>query len=196
MGAAQLVDLLASEDHAAVDDAADDRRHLSCSHRHHRFVQQAESLGYTPAFREHGPLNVHGERKEVRVAETLADLGGCGSRFSRAVEVTAHFVLKGDRQEHVALLDTLALLALEQPLSAAKPARGRPHLAPKREVHSDPEGAADRGQRLALFRIRVVRALQQRKKLLHVPKHVGGNRQRPRSEPERGASRSARPSRS
>ena len=87
---------------------------------------------------------MHGEREEILVAETFADLGGCGSCFSRAVEVTAHFVLKADRQEHVTLLDTLALLALEQPLSAAEPACGRPHLSPQRKVHPDPERAADR----------------------------------------------------
>src|SRR6185437_13853926 len=126
-----------------------------------RFVEQAETFCYASAFREHRPLNVHGEREEVVVAETLSDLSGCGSRFSRAVEVTAHFVLKADRQEHVTLLDTLALLALEQPLSAAEPARGRPHLTAQREVHADPERAADCGQRLTLFHVRVVGALQQ-----------------------------------
>jgi DNA-binding transcriptional ArsR family regulator len=177
VGAAQLVDLFAGENDPAVHDAADDRRHLTCSHCDHRFVEQAEAFCYTSALREHRALNVHGEREEVAVAETLADFGGRGSRFSRAVEVTAQLVLKADRQEHVTLLDTLALLALEQPLSAAEPARGRPHLTAERKVHADPERAADCGQRLALFRVRVVRALQQRNPFVDEPEHVGRRRQ-------------------
>jgi hypothetical protein len=128
MGAPHLVDLFAGENDAAVDDAADDRRHLACSHCHHRFVQQAEAFGYASALRKHSPLNVHGEREEVDVTEALTDLGRCGCGGGRAVEVAAHFVLKSDRQEHVTVLDALALFALEQPLRAAEPTGGRSHL--------------------------------------------------------------------
>ena len=100
------------------------------SRRRTLIVEQAEAFRYAPALREHCPLNVHGEGEEVDVAEALTDLGRRGSRSGSAVEVTTHLVLKGNRQEHVTLLDALAPLALEQTLSAAEPACGRPHLSP------------------------------------------------------------------
>ena len=53
-------------------------------------------------------------------------------------------------------------LALDQSLRAAKPSACRAHLAPKREVHAEPESATHRAERLAGVQVRVVGTLQER----------------------------------
>ena len=77
--AAKLVDLFAREDHSAVDDPGDHRRERLGRDRHHRLVEQAEPLPDAAGPDEDVALNVNRERKQVRVAEALADLGGRSS---------------------------------------------------------------------------------------------------------------------
>ena len=86
-------------------------------------------------------------------------------------------MLKRDGQEHVAVLDAFGLFALEQPLRATEPARGRAHLAAESEVHPDPEGAADRALLLASLGVAVVRTLQQRDPLVDATEHVRRRRE-------------------
>jgi hypothetical protein len=76
--ARQLVQLPAAVDHAAVDEAGRDRRHLAGDDGHHRLVEQRQALlgGAQPD--EAQALLVDGEREEVRVAEAPPDLGALG----------------------------------------------------------------------------------------------------------------------
>src|SRR4029077_10300834 len=102
--ATQLVNLLARQDHAAVDDPRDDRRELSGDRGHHCLVEQREPLSDTTALDEDAALRMHREGKEIRVAETLADFRCCGCGRGGALKVAGGFVLEGDGYQHVALL--------------------------------------------------------------------------------------------
>ena len=72
----QIEDLLAGLDHAAVDGAGDDLRHLVGRHGDHGFVEQGHSLD-VPSLRDQGPaLKVARKRHQIDVTEPIADLGG------------------------------------------------------------------------------------------------------------------------
>src|SRR5204863_6113707 len=110
----------------------------------HGLIEQPEPFAAPAVANEDVALSVNGEREQIGVAEALADLGCCGRRGGRALPVALRLVLEDDGHEHVALLDTLALLLLEQPLGAAEPPRLRTHLSSKRKLDTDPERAAHR----------------------------------------------------
>ena len=76
-------------------------------------------------------LIVPGAGDQVRIAAALADLGGFSSGRVRSLEVARGKVLLHDRQQQIALLGALVLLALEQPLGAGEPARRAAHLSSK-----------------------------------------------------------------
>ena len=148
-GAAKLVDLFTRQDHSAVDDPGDHRRERFGRDRHHRLVQQTEPLPDPPGPDEDVALDVNRKSKQVVVAEALADLRRRGCGGGSAFQIALGFVLEDDRHQHVALLDALALLPIEQPLGAAEPAGGRPHLSAERELDADPERTAHRAPGLA-----------------------------------------------
>ena len=84
LGAAQLVDLIAALDHAAVDEPAHDRRQLAGGDRHHRLVQAGEPVPNAAQRGERAALVDQPDGDEVAVAEALADLDcgcGCGARL-------------------------------------------------------------------------------------------------------------------
>src|SRR6059058_1216378 len=173
-GAAELVDLLARQDHAAVDDAGDDRRERFGRDRHHRLVQQAEPLPNAAVSDEDVALDVNGERKQVGIGEALADFGCRGGRGGCALPVAFRLVLEDDRHQHVPLLDALNLLPLEQPLCPAEPAGGRPHLSPQRELRADPKRATHCTPCLPGFGIGLAGPLQEPHPFVLAAEHVGG----------------------
>ena len=124
LGAANLVGVLASQDHAAIDDPGGDRGELAGGDRHHRLVEQRQTLLEAPEPDQDVALLVGGEGEQVRVAEALADrrrlCRGCGGRL----EVAARLLLEDDREQQVAALNAVAPLVVEQPLGAAEPAAG------------------------------------------------------------------------
>jgi hypothetical protein len=171
----QLEDLLAGEDHPAVDDSGHDRREAARGDRHHRFVQQAEALPRPAGVDEELPLRLERQCEEVPVAEPLGDLGGCGRGRAGAVDVALGLVLEGDRHQEVALLRTLAFV-FDQPLGTAEPARRRPHLSAQRELHADPECAARSRAGLALLGVPLGRSLEDLQLLVFTAEHVGRDR--------------------
>ena len=70
-GPTKLVDVLAREDHAAVDDSRHDRGHLALGDRDHRLVKEAEAFAGPARPHQQLPLRVDREREEVPVAEAL-----------------------------------------------------------------------------------------------------------------------------
>ena len=149
-GAAQLVDLLAGRDHAAVDEAGGDRRQLAGRDRDHGLVEQPETFPDLPVADQHVALAVQGEGDEIRGRRSdVADLRGCGCSRCRLGVLTGGLVPEHDRQQQVALLGAVAPVLLEQPLRPAEPA-GRPaRLSSNRPGHAHPARAAGGAQRLA-----------------------------------------------
>ena len=132
-----LVDLLAGEDHTAIHEPGDDRRELVRRERHHGFVEEGESLGDPTAGRQHLPLCVGRKGEEVLVAEAPSDRRGGARRGGRRLPVACRPVPEHVGNQRVAALDAIPL-ALEEPLCAPEPARGRPHLAAQHVVDADP----------------------------------------------------------
>src|SRR5678815_2678868 len=66
-------DAMTAHDGAAIDDACHDRRKLVARHRHHRLIQQGETLFYTPQGEQRAALQVAGEGYEITLGKALAD---------------------------------------------------------------------------------------------------------------------------
>ena len=175
--ATQLVDLLARQDHAAVDDSRHDRRELSRRRRHHRLVEQREPLSDATALEEDAALHMHRKGKEIRVAETLAEFRCCACSRGRALEVAGDLVLEGDGHQHVALLRAFTVLAFDQPLCASEPTGGRAHLPTKRKLHSDPERTSRGAQRDPVVRVALKCAAQDPDAVVFATEHVGRRRE-------------------
>ena len=139
--AARVERLLAARDHAAVDDAGEDRRDLAGGDRDHRLVEQRQALRRRALSDASQTLDVHRDREELCVAEPLADLGGPGRGVVRGLEVARQPRLERGRDaadSHARR--TLAPRA--RPVAApAEPAAGRADLAADRKVHAEPERA-------------------------------------------------------
>ena len=127
-GAADLVHLLAREDHAAVDETGDDRRELARRQRHHRLVEERQALGDPAARRQHLALCMSREGEEIRVAEAPSDRRGLARGRGRRLPVPRRGMPEHVRDQGIAALDAVPLV-LEQALCPPEPARGRPHLA-------------------------------------------------------------------
>ncbi len=172
LGAPQGVDVVAALDHAAVDDPGDHRRQLVRRHGDHRLVEQRQALVDPSPLDQRGALGVEREREQVGVAETLADRRGLGAAVVRGLVFARDLVAHGDGDQQVAALRAVGLGSLEQPPRAAEPTRGPRRLASQRQVEREPEGAADRAQRLTVLEQHLVLALEQARPLVLVAQHV------------------------
>ena len=170
--AAKVVDLLARRDHTAVHDPGHDRRQLAGCGRDHRLVEEAEPLPHATRLDQPAALAVHREREEIAIAEALADLHRSGSGRGRALEVAGRVVLEGDRHQEIAALDAVLGHLIDQALCAAEPSRSRAHLAAKREVHADPEGAIRGTSELTVVETSVMSALEKHEELFVAPEQI------------------------
>src|SRR5918996_1191670 len=172
---ADLVRLLAGEDHAAVDDARRDRRHLPARDGHHGLVQESNALLDAAGPHQHGALRLKRERGPLRVAEPL----GQGCRLAcdggRRREVAARFVLEDERNEQVAALDGVVLA--DELVGAPEPAAGRTPLPAQRVIDAHPERAPERGGVVARLQRGMMSALQEAQVLVVPAEHVGGRRE-------------------
>ena len=120
---ANLVGVLAGEDHAAVGDPADDRRELAGGDRDHRFVQQPQTLLEASEADQDVAALVGSKREQIRVAVPPADrrslAGGRGSRL----EVAARLLFEDRRKQKIAAFDTVSSALLEQAVGSSRPSR-------------------------------------------------------------------------
>jgi hypothetical protein len=89
------------------------------------------------------------ERDQVALAEALADGDGVGCLRPCCFEVALPEALEHRPQEEVAALDAVAVLAVEQPLSAREPPRRRGFFPTEQETEADPPATAHRPRHLA-----------------------------------------------
>jgi hypothetical protein len=90
-----------------------------------------------------------GERHQVRVAESLGDLGHPGEGGFRGRGVAPLHALERDRHEQVALLHAIEWAVLEQPMGPGEPAAAAGHLAPEQQPEAQPERAPRRARGIA-----------------------------------------------
>ena len=121
-----LEDLLAGEDHAAVDDPDDEGREVACRHRDHRLVEECEAVLNPPRLHEHVTLRVHCDREEVAVAEALPDRCRLTGDGRSSLEVAGRLVTEHERDEQIALLGRFPGPPVEEPLRPCEPAAAGP----------------------------------------------------------------------
>ena len=123
------------------------------------------------------PLVLGGEREQVGVAEALADRGRLGRGGDRGLVVAGRLVLEHPRQQEVALLDAVAVLALDEPPRALRtsPPRGSDRAASRLiPTQNALRAAASPSPRSS---VRVMGALERGDVLVVAPEHVGRRRQ-------------------
>ena len=147
-GAVERVHLLTGLDHAAIDQTRHEGRQLPRGDRDHGLVQQREPLLDLPLLHANPALLVPGAGDQVRVPAALADLGGARRGGVRGLAVAGGKMLLHDRQQQIALLGAVVLLAFEQPLGTGEPAGRAARLSAKRKTQAQPERAADGAQAL------------------------------------------------
>ncbi len=170
------MDLLATLDHAAVDDARDDGRQLPGCDRHHRLVQEREPVvDHAPAD-PRPALCVQREGEQVGVDEALGDRDGLGSGGVCGLELASGLLPHHHGQQEIPALDAVAL-ALDDPPRAPEPATGRAELATEREADADPDGAPRGPAHLGVVEVCRVRSLEGALERLVPAEHVCGRRE-------------------
>ena len=174
---AKLRGLLAPVDHAAVDDAGDDRRELAGGHGHHRLVQEPDPTVELSEPHEVVPLVDEGECQEVGIAVALGD----GRRLARDVHgarpVAGLRPAERVGEREVALFHALAAGAVDQALRATDPARPAADLAAQRQVDPEPPAGPRGAERLAVLDVRVMGALEDGQVFLVTAEHVRRRRE-------------------
>jgi hypothetical protein len=170
--APRLVGRLAGQDHAAVDEAADDRRNLPRRDRDHRLVQQPEALDDAPAQDQEVPMSLDGEGEQIAVTEALGDRRRVRRGRRGGLELAHRLMPERERHEQVSLLDAVLAHLLDEPLRAPEPAGPAAHLATQHQVHADPECGPRREQRRAAVEVQVMSPLEVAQVLVLAPEHV------------------------
>ncbi len=124
---AGLVDLLAGENDAAVDDPGRHRRQVAADCREHRLVEDGEPVGHPACPDQHVTLRKAGQREAVRLPEALRHRRGFAGNRSRRLEVTRSLVPERKRHQEIAALDESRPAALR-----TNAARGRSTRFPAR----------------------------------------------------------------
>ena len=150
--APKLVHVTAERDRVAVDDAGDNRRELTRRDGHHGLVHEPHAVLGPSLPDERVALLHQRERHEVLVAEPLADLRDLRGARVRRRRSRPGRVLEKRRDQEIAALDAVGILALEQPLAAREPSARRGRLTEEEEVVADPPRAARRPQGISGIR--------------------------------------------
>ena len=176
-GASDVEQVRARREHAAVDDAGDDRRELAGGGGDHGFVEQRDAALYLAALDEHAAMALPRQAGEVRVAEPLADRCGFGECVSRLLDVSTHDRVAGLGNQQVAALHAWVAALVEQTCGARQPAGSLRGVAAvhqnRRDARCDAAGATE----IPLLNESLVRSYQGRQAVVVFADKVRGRRQ-------------------
>ena len=122
-------------------------------------------------------LLVHPDGDEIPIREVRPDLGYLRRGFVRGRMVASDRVTHQDRDQQVASLGAVALLALEQALPAPEPSGRRAHLPAEHQVVSDPVRAVHGLRGVAGVEVDLMRPLESADVFVVAPNHVGRRRE-------------------
>ena len=163
------VDALAARDHAAIDEAGEDRRELARGRHQHALVQQRHAALDLPQADQRPPLDVAAERREIRVAGPIADPRRLDRHGEGVVEPPRHLVAEGDRQQQESPFGAFGRFAVDEALRAPEPAVGAPRLAQGHRPKADPEGRPRRRPRRPFAKTDLVDPLRRLQERFAVP---------------------------
>jgi hypothetical protein len=144
---AQVEDLLAQLDGGAVGLAGDHRRQLAGGGGDHDLVEQGHARGGLAQHEQGLAPPEPGERRQVGLAEAVADLGRPGEHRARGRGVTLHHALVCDQHQEIPLFDADPLAVVQQP---ACPSAGACQLPAQEQAEASHR--ADRAARSGSFR--------------------------------------------
>ena len=142
--AAQIEDLLAGLDHAAVDRSREDRRDLARDDGHHHLVELRDAFRDLPERDAGLPPAVPRQRDQVRVAEPFADLGRLLEARIRARHVAFGKALHRGWQEQIPALNAVVSAVVEESGGPGQPAAAPGHLATVHQAERQPQRANER----------------------------------------------------
>ena len=126
-GTIRRVDLLTPVDDAAIDQARDQRRQLAGCDREHRLIQQRQSARHLAPCISARPCTCRARAIRSISSKRSPIAAASAARAVGSIPVAGVETLLRHRQEQVALLDAVALLALDEALGRGRaiPWRGR-----------------------------------------------------------------------
>ena len=142
--APKVEDLQTALDHAAVDVARRQRRHVARIDRDDRFVEQTDAFLGLPRTNQNPAETVPGERDQIAIAEALADRRGLGEEPVSAVEIAFEDRIHRDGQPQIAGFDALASALVQQALRAGDPGERAGELMVLLKSRGEPERTPDR----------------------------------------------------
>jgi hypothetical protein len=154
---AQIEDLLTRRDHTAVGDPGNYRGHLADGDRDHDLVEQRDTLGRRCQPDQRLSPAEPGQRLQVRVAETPADIGGLSEGGARGRGIAARHTLQRGRQKQIPLLDTVQMAVVKQPPGPGEPAAAAGQLTPVQKCEAQPERAPGGPRRITKVQQFVIR---------------------------------------
>ncbi len=173
---AQIEDLLTRRDHPAVGDPGNHRGHLAGGDRHHDLVEQCDTLGRRCQPDQRLTPAKPGQRLQVRVTETPADLGGPAEGGARGRGIAARHTLQRGRQKQIPLLDTVQIAVVKQPPGPGEPAAAASQLTPVQKREAQPERAPGRPRRITKVQPFVIRPRQDARTVVVPAGQVSGHR--------------------
>ena len=101
-----------------------------------------------------------GAGQEIPIPEALAERGGFAGHTQRALEITLFEGHLGRRQQQVAALDAIEIVAIQQTARDGEPTRAPAHLTAEQQRETDPERTSCGARRLVGVQMRLVGALE------------------------------------
>ena len=130
--------LLTRLQHAAVDITCQDRRHVACDHRDHRFVQQRDTFRDVSEANEGAPASVTRQRRQITIAKAASDFGGLAECRVACCRVALHDALNGGGNQQISAHDAVELRLVEDTCSSGEPAGRRSDGAALQESKGKP----------------------------------------------------------
>jgi hypothetical protein len=159
---AQIEDLPADLDHAAVDHPRQDWRHLTVRDRDHGLVEQRQALDGLSHPDQHPALAMPTEDHQIAVTEADTDLGGLVEGCVRGREVALGAGPQPDGHQEISLFRAVELSFVDQSLRPRQPATRPGHLPPVQQFDRQPERAPSRSRRIPQAQALLMRTLPRR----------------------------------
>ena len=175
--APQIKNLSARVDDAAVNSPGNNGRNFSRHHRHHRFIEQRNSACDLTAAHEHAPLALQSERSEIAIPESQSDRRRLHERRVCRLQVALLYRSHAQRQQQIALLDTIAF-RLEQTPRSRQPSAGLRAVAAELSHEAEPSRTTRRAPNLSSRQVSLMRARQYLTALRIFSNQVSGSREK------------------
>ena len=121
--ATQIEGLLTGLEDDAIDVTRENRRHVACNHRDHRFVEQRNTLRDVVQSNQRAPASGARERRQITIAKPAGDLGCLRECGVACRGIALHDALDGGRNQQIPANDAVEVRVVENAFSSREPSR-------------------------------------------------------------------------